>query len=154
MDYSKKNKGLLIGAVVLFLLCWWLSFSKTIGQYQQYRKLHKAYQSQQGGPANAAYLEGKSILLDSLLSHYRVDSAQWENNFLQNVSLSLRHADVSVSYEGKGSHTDQLLEKELTLQGTYIDLVEAIDWLERDFFVKRVGWQDGRCTVVLVGARE
>lgn len=157
LNYRSKNKLLIAAAVLLFIICWWLSFSKTFSEIGRHRSLVQAA-SVSGVQGDQTYqLEKKAAKLDTLIQHYGMDSVAFENNFLQDVSLAIEGLPVRLSYDGSKQPTEKpasVLQKEIILQGKYSDIVKALAALERVYFVSGLVYQKEGYRVVLGRVRD
>lgn len=88
------------------------------------------------------------LLQDSILKRFQIDSVSFEDYFLQNVSLCLDQSSVQITYEGKGVPAENIsksvLAKEVVLQGSYQDIVDAVYRLEKEFFLRRLVYEKGK----------
>lgn len=144
-----------MGAIVilLFLLCWVFSFSKSWEAYHKNKTLNGRLQDNYALGERSFQISRKYRLLDSLVKTYSMDSAAFHNSFLQDVSLAIEGIPVQLSYDaGKKKDAEtfaQTLYGDISLEGSYKDLVRAVDRLEQVFFVNRILYKDGVCVVRL-----
>lgn len=125
-------------ALVLLLLSWYLAFGKTYRLIGGYRQLN-ARMSAGGAMANTAMLRERLSTQDSLLTLYTADSTSWVSGLLVQVGEVLDGQPLGVSFENKamGTTTD-IVEREVTLQGSFTALQQALEALEERFFVKSI----------------
>lgn len=157
LNYRSKNKLLIAAAVLVFIICWWLSFSKTFSEISRNNQLTRAVGAS-GVQGDQAYqLQKKAAKLDTLIQHYSMDSIAFENNFLQDVSLAIEGLPVKLSYDGSKQPAEKpaaVQQKEILLQGKYSDIVKAVDALEKVYFVGGLVYQKEGYRVVLGRVRE
>lgn len=157
LNYRSKNKLLIATAVLLLIVCWWLSFSKTFSEIGRHRSLTQVV-NVSGIQGDQAYqLQKKAAKLDTLIQHYSMDSIAFENNFLQDVSLAIEGLPVRLSYDGSKQPTEKpatVLQKEIILQGKYSNIIKAVAALEKVYFVSSVVYQKEGYKLVLGRVRE
>jgi len=137
--YRKKNRGLIVLSAILLLASWYLAFGKTYTLLAGYSRLKKAVAGVEEQGGSKQVLRNKLALQDSLIQHYRADSAIWVSGLLQEVGHMLSAHSVGVSFENKAVGTSvHTVERELVLTGSFEQLQRALSQLETAFFVKAV----------------
>lgn len=152
MTYRQKNRLLWVGAVILLILSWLLSFSKTYQEIRDYRRADTYNLSIQQEHIDRYAIQRKLERQDSLLAHFRMDSVAFSDYFLQNVSLCLEGLPVQIVYEGYGQQqtsNNGILSQEINLLGQYQEVIRAIARLEREFYVRSVRYEKERYTLNL-----
>ncbi|EFK58197.1 hypothetical protein U0038_06675 [Sphingobacterium spiritivorum] len=136
LSYHKKNKLLYTVAAVVFVICWIFAFSKTWDAYSLNNRLEQQIGTGTDNSKGSKNMIVKSRVLDSLVSRYRKDSLQWNDNFIMNASKGMTDPAINLSYNnassGKRSNdADTLaLRKTIMVSGTYKGLVQQIQALE------------------------
>lgn len=153
VNYRKRNKWMAGIVLLVLLLCWVLSFSKTWDAYRKNSALNGRLQDNYTVGERSFQVGRKYVQLDSLVKTFSTDSLGFQNSFLQDVSLAIAGIPVQLSYDSSKSNdqekSHQVLYGDITLEGGYKDLIRAIDRLERSFFVNSVNYRDGICVVRL-----
>ncbi|WP_437921174.1 hypothetical protein [Sphingobacterium sp. LRF_L2] len=137
--YRQKNKGLLVFAIVLLVLSWYLAFGKTFALIGDYNRLRAGVANGQTRALAKVQLREKLARQDSLLQRYAADSTLWVGSLLSQVGGLLSTQPVGVSYENKAVGTNSLTaERDLVLNGSFAQLQKALRILEKDYFVKSI----------------
>lgn len=137
--YRKKNRALLIAALPLFLLCWYLAFGKTFALISQYNSLEGNLAQNETAALDSKLLRDKLARQDSLLTQYAVDSTAWAQGLLSEVGTVLSTQSVGVSFENKSVGVSiQTIERDLLLNGSFPHLQQSLRTLEKVFFIKSV----------------
>ena len=137
--YGKKNKGLIVFAIVALLISWLLAFGKT---YRLIRDYHNTEDNLENNPwihSNKKSVSDKVILQDSLLSLYTADSTTWSIGLLSSLNDVIRDDKVRVNFENPEIKTNhKILEREVILIGTYQEIEKSLKDIESKFFIKSV----------------
>ena len=143
-----KNRLFWVATFIILCICYFLSFSKTLEQRKIYQSLNRGYQLSDIAASNRIYsLQMKNVLLDSLTQQYSSDSVAYESNFLQNVSLALDSIPVKLSYDASRQLNNEsagVISKEIVLEGSYVQIVKALASLEKNHFVSRILYINGK----------
>jgi len=148
LSYRNRNRVLWGSSGLVLLLCWFLSFSKTYEEFQEYQRLNNKAVTAEQSPPDVYSMEQRMLLQDSILNRFQIDSVSFEDSFLQHVSLCLDQSSVQITYEGKGVSAENIsksvLAKEVILQGSYQEIVDAVYRLEKEFFLRRLVYEKGK----------
>lgn len=152
LSYRKRNKLLLLAALLLLLACWWLSFSKAFSAYRTNRELRTRVAVSDATGKGQDGLGVKYGKLDSLVDKYTMDSLAFANSFLTTVSLAIEGLPIQLYYEGNTTtYTEAPLSisQEVTLEGGYKAIVEAVQRLEEFFMVQGIVYNETKCKIRL-----
>ena len=140
LSYRQKNKLLLVVAFLLFVLCWFFSFSKSYKEVADHYELQSSLAGGIDDELEAHTIKRKHQRLDSLLTNMTVDSLAFEDYFLQSVSYQIMDLPVSMSYDGKGTQMvgSNIMTKDIVLKGDYHAVLQAISNIEKRYFISRL----------------
>lgn len=137
--YRKKNKALIVLVIVALLISWFLAFGKTFRLIRDYHRIEDNLENNPWIHSNKKSVSDKVILQDSLLSLYTADSTTWSIGLLSNLSDAIQEEEVRVNFENHEIKTNhKILEREVTLIGTYQEIEKSLKNIESKFFVKSV----------------
>ncbi len=139
LSYRQKNKLLLVAALLLFVICWYFSFSRSYREVVDHYQLENTLTGGIDDELEAHAIKRKHQRLDSLLSKMTVDSLAFEDYFLQSVSYQMMDLPVSMSYDGKGTQMvgSTIMTKDIVLKGDYHAVLQAISNIEKRYFISR-----------------
>lgn len=153
INYRTLNKWMIPGILFILLLSWFLSFSKTWTAYMENKALKHKLHDNYALINNPYLIDQKYIQLDSLVKSLSTDGSLFRGSFLQDVSGAIVGIPVQITYDAASSkgieELDHILIGDIILEGGYKDLVRAIEQLEKVYFVIRILYKDGKCTVRL-----
>ncbi|MGG5904826.1 hypothetical protein [Sphingobacterium daejeonense] len=133
--YRKKNKALIVLAIVALLISWFLAFGKTYRLIRDYLRIKDNLENNPWIHSNKKSVSDKVILQDSLLSLYTADSTTWCIGLLSNLSDVIQEEEVRVNFENHEIRTNhKILEREVTLIGTYQEIEKSLKNIESNFF--------------------
>ncbi|WP_156309123.1 hypothetical protein [Sphingobacterium endophyticum] len=137
--YRKKNMALIVLVIVALLISWFLAFGKTYWLIRDYHGIEDNLENNPWIHSNKKSVSDKVILQDSLLSLYTADSTTWSIGLLSNLSDAIREEEVRVNFENHEIKTNhKILEREVTLIGTYQEIEKSLKNIESKFFIKSV----------------
>lgn len=145
IDYKKWNKLLYILAVLMALLCWFFSFSKTWKLYRENQNLVRNISQDDNIYQNFNTIKQKSDKLDSLISYYTVDSIIFTINFLGNVTQAINGLPLELIYDINKQNIEnntQFNMNTFSLKGDYKSIIKALQRLEKDYFVFRILYEN------------
>lgn len=146
ITYQKKNKYLIICAVLLLLLCWILSYSKTWEAYTTNKKLTNQLVLNHSSEQYANRAQQKHKEINNLLMNYSKDSVTFKEILLANISIAIQGLPVQLIYDeqiNKETQQSNTQSKSFILQGNYKSIIKAIQKLEKDFFISRLKYDKG-----------
>ncbi|GGE18040.1 hypothetical protein [Sphingobacterium cellulitidis] len=157
--YRKKNKAVVFLVIVTLFISWFLAFGKTYRLIRDYHKIEDNLENNPWIHSNKKSVSDKVILQDSLLSLYTADSVVWSIGLLSNLSDVIIEQKVRVNFENHEIKTNhKILEREVTLIGTYRELEKSLKNIEGKFFIKSVKLYVDKgllkCQVTLVVIKE
>lgn len=132
-SHKKKLKALWIAAVIMLVICYRFSISKTVGEYKLYKQ-----NSALSLPGDEAYsaenLELKNKMLAGVLEKFVLDTADNSKNLMA-VATSLceeNNLDLKEYRPNPAGQADslKLLTRSITVQGRFIDCLKFIYHLE------------------------
>jgi hypothetical protein len=142
LSYRQKFRLLGVAAVLLLVICYQLSFSKTIQEYRAYQDYRQAEALLQAGNPAGSALEEKEKKLSSLLDQYILDTLDNSRNLLGIVSRYCESHDLLLKeYKPApfiATDTLGILTRPLTVEGRFIDCLQLIHALETNYKAGKV----------------
>lgn len=135
IPYSVKNKLLIPVGLILLLLCWNLAVKNTYRAVSLNKQLKRSTSEIQDLSGNPYFLKRKAAALTQVLSQYRVDSSDWQNEFWLKVSGIAASGGLQVIYQPDNnlSSSDTIeaaLQQTIRFKGEFKELVCLLDSLE------------------------
>lgn len=136
--YKRKNRALIVVILLLLLLSWYLALGKTCRLITKYQRLNASVDTERT-MLNTKVLNDRFALQDSLITHFKADSTQWVSNLLIQVGGVLSNHPIGVTFENKPIGANlATVEREVTLEGSFSALQQALSKLEEHFFIQSV----------------
>jgi len=135
ISYKVRNRLLLIAWVLILLLSWPLALKKTWEEIDLNKEL-KGKGEEILLSYNPNHLKEKEEVLESLLTRYTLDSAEWKNEFWMKVSGAASRSRVSVNYNPDvrslmPAADSAIMNQRISFEGDYRNLVLLMDTLEK-----------------------
>lgn len=141
LSYRQKLRYLGIGAILLLVICYRFSISKTIAEYSAYAAYEGSAALMPGVQADRV-LEEKEGKLNKLLDQFVLDTLDNSKNLLSIVSSYCDdHELVLKEYRPQNlSPTDTLrvLTRTVTVEGRYINCLQLVHALETKYKAGKV----------------
>jgi len=134
LTYPQKNRLLVPVTAVVFVLCWYLAFSKTFEALLIHRELTQQSSGAEDLSYNPAYQERKLAALQKIWKSYRVNKTEWGNELWMKTSALALRENVGIDYTQALPVTDTTAIGKTEIiycYGDYVQLVKLIDTLER-----------------------
>lgn len=150
LSFQNKNKLLYLATLLLLIVCWVFSFSKTWDSYSKSKSLLNKSLKEDFTHSSHTSLEHKNVMLDSLVQMYTLDSLTFYTNFLYNISLSINDLPLLLKYDINNiTHTEEkdVLTNSIILQGDYKSILIAIQRIEKLYFISRIQFTDNLYTI-------
>src|SRR5688500_4774072 len=128
LPYRQKLKMLAIAGVLLLVICYKFSISRTIDEYKTYKENKLAAQPSDAGNPSGVMLEEKEKQLNRLLEQFSLDTLDNSKNLLSIVGNYCNSHNLTlknyVPYPVSGSDTLQVLTRYINVEGAYIDCLK------------------------------
>ena len=130
-----KNIYLIIGFIIVIILAYKLSISKTFALQKDYKTLsHEAIISK-NIPSQLAVLKQKEVYYDSLLTKYQINGISLQNSILKTINSYADKNNIKVVsfVEPHSIQQNDLMVKtyQFTLEGDYNSIVKLIYHIEQ-----------------------
>jgi len=96
MKLDRKNKTLLLGAVIVLYICYKYAISNTLFYYSEYGALKEKLTQNNISPSHLTQLKKKEFELDRLLSKYSVGNGNFQNSLLTHINKNCRKYNLRV----------------------------------------------------------
>lgn len=138
---TQKNKNILLfaGLLVLFVIAYRYSFSKTFAVRSEVRILETEKEIKQSTPAQLITLANKEKELDKILVKNNVEGSSVQNNILKILNdLSEVHKFKIIAFEEPHVFNDEATQKNattynFTIEGEYKSIITVIYKLEQQY---------------------
>lgn len=138
MSAIKKNSFLIVGLVLLFILAYKFSFSKTIERRSQYNLLVEQTGQKVASDKNSHYLRKQNSYYDSVLVKHQIFSkTTFHNKLLITLNeickinaLKLLKFEKPIVLEVNNSALQETYQ--FSVQGSYTDIISLIFELEQE----------------------
>ncbi len=135
MTYKSKNILLITGFILVLVLSYQLTISKTVTLKQEYNTLKKEAQLFKNTPKQLSLLKQKQKYYDSLLNKHQIKSGSIQNNLLKTINTYAYNNKLKVIrfLEPHTSKSNDLIIKthQFTVQGDYNTILKLIHRLEQ-----------------------
>lgn len=141
-SYKQKLKMLVIAAVILLLLCYRFSVSRTIAEKRAYKEQKQAAGLQEGNVVSLQLLESKNRMLNKMLEQFVLDTLDESKNLLGIVSNYCNEHELDLK-EYKPNPVNQadslkILTRNITVEGSFRDCLQLVYNLETKYKAGRV----------------
>src|SRR5258705_755012 len=143
LTFRQKLKYLGIGALLLIIICYKFSISKTIHKYKIFRQ-YNSYVENNSLDANSIFLmENKNDYLDEILNRFVLDTLDQSKNLLGIVGGYCKANNLTLKEYKPGLpvQTDSIMviTRSTTVEGNFIDCLRLLNYLETQTTVGRIG---------------
>lgn len=147
LPYRQKIKILGIAGVLLLVICYKFSISRTIDEYKVYKENKQlSQQTTDAGTPSRVMLEEKEKQLNRLLEQFSLDTLDNSKNLLSLVGNYCNSHNLTLKnyspYPVSGTDTLQVLTRYINVEGAYVDCLKLVYELE-------TRWKAGRVSSVL-----
>jgi len=143
ITYRQKFQYLGIGTILVLIISYQLSISKTIRQYKIYKQYNSAVLSKNGDQNSLQMLQSRNTALDEILGRFILDTIDRSKNLLGVVGGFCAENDLKLK-EYKPNPLVQIdpvnvITRSVTVEGTFINCLKFLHHLETGSSVGRVG---------------
>lgn len=146
LSYKQKLKGIGILSLLALVLCYRLSISRTIEEYQKYSQDRALTAGQAPDAASLTDLQVREDRVSGLFTRYALDTLQPEKNLLSVASnyCKLHNLQLKEYKPYSLSHTDSIpvLTRTVTVGGAFIPCLRLLYELESSGQVGRISSVD------------
>jgi hypothetical protein len=148
LSYKQKLNGLGVLSLLALVLCYRLSISRTIEEYQKYSKETSALAGQAPDATSLADLQGREQRVGGIFMQYTLDTLQPEKNLLSVVSNYCKLHNLQLKeykpYSTARNDSIPVLTRTVTVGGPFVPCLRLLYDLERSGQVGRVSSADFR----------
>ena len=134
LSYRQKLKYAGLLAIVILFLCYKISFSKTVEQYNTYRHYQAASLGNTSDLNSLQLLQAKNNSLDEILGRFVLDTLDQGKNLLGIVSSFCDENDLRVKEYKPNPPVQrdslQILTRTITVEGSFIACLKLVNHLE------------------------
>jgi hypothetical protein len=145
-SYKQKLKGIGIVSLLALVLCYRLSISRTIEEYQKYSRETSAIAGQAPDAASLADLQDREQRVRGIFTQYTLDTLQPEKNLLSVVSSYCKLHSLQLKeykpYSSTRNDSIPVLTRTVTVGGPFVPCLRMLYDLERSGQVGRVSSAD------------
>jgi hypothetical protein len=145
-SYKQKLKLLGIGSLLVLVLCYRLSISRTVDEYQKYTRSNAVVTEQAPETASLADLQTRESRVGDLFTRYTLDTLQPEKNLLSVASNYCKAHNLQLKeykpYSLSRSDSIPVLTRTVTVGGGFISCLRLLYNLETSGQVGRVSAVD------------
>jgi len=130
----QKKHLLVVGTLLMLLLCYQLSFKKTIAAWQMNKQLNAQFAQSINLSIQPAYLERKNLNLHKIINSYRIDTNAFRSNILSTISLMAEKENVKLSeipIQDPLYNNQRFIYQKLSFEGNFFDLTKVLDELKK-----------------------
>jgi hypothetical protein len=137
MKFSRKNKLLVAGFIVMLLICYSFAFSKTLSYYKEYENKKEVADNNQNDPRILDQLIRKEQQLDEALAQYiAVSGSSFQNELLAELTKQCRKQNLKIQ-DFKEPHVFnednvQVSSYQFSLEGSFNDMLLVLNALENN----------------------
>jgi len=142
LTYRQKLKWLGAGAVILVLICYQFSFSKTIKEYKTYKQYKSVSSNTLNDEAELNLLQSKNRMLDGILNKFLLDTLDETKsllavagNFCNANNLQLKEYKPFPAIQADSIRT---VVRSITVQGSFINCLRLLYHLETQSDIGRI----------------
>lgn len=134
LPYRQKIKVLGVAAVLLLIICYKFSISRTVAEYRLYRENRQStMQLSATGPSTQS-LEDKEKNLSGLLDQFVLDTLNNSKNLLSIVGNYCNNHKLILKeylpYAGSPADSFPVLTRHVVIEGAYVDCLRLVYELE------------------------
>ncbi|WP_459212527.1 hypothetical protein [Aquimarina rhabdastrellae] len=139
MTQRRKNIMLVVGLVLLFIIAYQFSFSKTFNLQSEISKLEAQGKSYRSAPKQLAKLKQQEKQFDEILTKNNVRGNSLQNNILKVLNtLSEIHNYKIIEFKEPHQYTEEATNKitttyDFTIEGGYKGIIETLYALEQQY---------------------
>jgi hypothetical protein len=141
ISYRKKLRFLWIGTILMAIICYSFSISKTVDQYKIYHQ-NKDLAVKGNERYMIETLKEKNKILDETLDRFLLDTADNSKNLLATVAGFCDQNNITLKeYKPAsfmGTDSVKLLTRSITLEGKFIDCLRLVYSLETGSKIGRI----------------
>ncbi|MDB5145470.1 MAG: hypothetical protein JWQ66_4183 [Mucilaginibacter sp.] len=130
-----KKEYLLAGAaVILLLVSYQMAFKKTIEAWQLNYSLKRQLAQSTDVSYQPQYQERKNANLGKIIDLYKVDTMEFRNNIIGNISVIAEKENVKLTEVPTSDphyHSTQFIIQKLNFEGDYFSLIKVLNQLEK-----------------------
>ncbi|GAA3647426.1 hypothetical protein [Flavivirga jejuensis] len=135
MTKKTKNILLLAGFLLVLVLCYQLSFSKTLDIKKEYHSLKAQEALFENTPKQVSLLKQKQKYYDSLLTKYQLNGSSVQNNLLKTINTFADNTNLKVVHFLEphiiNKNDLRINTYQFTLEGDYNHIIKLIHKLEQ-----------------------
>jgi len=146
LSYKQKLKGIGIASLLALILCYRLSISRTIEEYQKYSSETTAAAGQVSDAASLTNLQNREDKVGSLFTRYALDTLQPEKNLLSVASNYCKGHNLQLKeykpFPVSRNDSIPVLTRTVTVSGPFIPCLRLLYSLESAGQVGRISAVD------------
>lgn len=143
LTYRQKFKYMIIGSILMIILCYQFSISKTIQQYKIYKQYNLNNLSNSSDEVSLQMLHARNANLDKILSRFVLDTLDESKNVLGVIGRFCAENELKLKEYMPGlpirSDSITTLTRNATVEGSFINCLNLLYHLEVQSNVGKVG---------------
>lgn len=146
----KKEYWFIAGVLLLTFISYQLAFKKTIEAWQIGKDLKDKQNLKADLSYQPGYLKRKNANLDSIISRYRADTANFRNSSISTISVIAEKQGVKLSevpVQDASFNSEKVVIQKLTFEGDFFSITKTLNVLQGTKgigFVRSVSYRLGR----------
>ena len=142
LSYKTKFRLLITGGLLLLIICYRFSISKTISEYKQFQQYVQNNQQQINGDQTSKHLNAKRKKLQHLFERFGLDTLDNAKNLLSIVgNYCQQHNMILKEYKPftlSPEAPPKILTRYILVEGNYVDCLKLVHALETRYMAGKV----------------